>query len=329
MTFSEYVAKPFYMSCNYPTPPESYKSILAILSLYGFTNFSEPFAGTTTNVNNIVNALYGSMFAYIGWNFLNLVTQDMQKPSRDSPKAIFIATISVIVIYLLVIISYHTVLNIPEIVSSSAIAINFANKINKYYSYIIPIFVSLSTFGGLNGNFFTSVRLFVEGAHCGYLPKVLAMKHYSERTPIISNIVISIISIFMILSGSIDKLISMFCLLFWLSVEMSVVALLKYRWIHRNEQTNLLRIPIIFHFIFFICAIFMIAIPLYSFDMVSVIVIGVIVLGFLFYVIFIKYKKFHCDKLMVSITLLLQKLLMVTYIDDEEKVGTFELHLKK
>lgn len=51
-------------------------------------------------------------------------------------------------------------------------------------SWTVPIFVALSTFGGVNGVVFTSARLFLTGAQNGHLPECFSHIHINERTPI-------------------------------------------------------------------------------------------------------------------------------------------------
>lgn len=55
-------------------------------------------------------------------------------------------------------------------------------------SWMIPIFVALSCFGGVNGVVFTSARLFATGAEDGHLPSFFSLVHYNQQTPIPSLI---------------------------------------------------------------------------------------------------------------------------------------------
>lgn len=49
---------------------------------------------------------------------------------------------------------------------------------------MIPVFVALSTFGGVNGVLFTSARLFATGAQEGHMPAFFSLFHIEKQTPI-------------------------------------------------------------------------------------------------------------------------------------------------
>lgn len=51
-------------------------------------------------------------------------------------------------------------------------------------SWAVPVFVAISTFGGVNGVIFTSARLFLTGAQVGHLPELFSHIHVERRTPI-------------------------------------------------------------------------------------------------------------------------------------------------
>ena len=59
----------------------------------------------------------------------------------------------------------------------------FAEVMYGPMAFMIPIFVAMSTFGGVNGILLTSSRLFYAGACEGQMPEILCMIQVNKNTP--------------------------------------------------------------------------------------------------------------------------------------------------
>ncbi|KAJ3585312.1 hypothetical protein NHX12_014033 [Muraenolepis orangiensis] len=145
-------------------------------------NAFEPFQ--EYDVGLIALAFLQGSFAYGGWNFLNYVTEELVDPYVNLPRAIFISIPLVTFVYVFANIAYVTAMSPQELLASNAVAVTFGEKLLGVMSWIMPISVALSTFGGVNGSLFTSSRLFFAGAREGHLPRLLAMIHVKRCTPI-------------------------------------------------------------------------------------------------------------------------------------------------
>ncbi|ODN02262.1 Large neutral amino acids transporter small subunit 1, partial [Orchesella cincta] len=156
-------------------------------------------------------AAYNGLFAYAGWNYLNMVTNELIDPYKNLPRAIWIGLPLVTIIYVLANIAYFIVLSPHEIINSNAVAVDFGaytfDKIWEWFRPLIPISVALSCFGGVNGTLFTSSRMFFAGADDGQLPKVLACIHVRNLTPIPALLLQCIIAVGVLFTGEIFALI--------------------------------------------------------------------------------------------------------------------------
>lgn len=122
------------------------------------TNFYGAWEGTSTNAGSLSLAFFSGLFAYNGWNYLNCVIEELKEPEKNLPKAIAMSCLIVMSVYVLCNLAYFTVVSKTEMLAAQAVAVVFAQKIYGVMWWIIPVFVALSTFGGVNGILFTTAR---------------------------------------------------------------------------------------------------------------------------------------------------------------------------
>ncbi|VDN60509.1 unnamed protein product [Dracunculus medinensis] len=160
----------------------------AVLLFTGKPEYRESFENIFDNTNPDIGvaslAFYSGLFAYQGWNYLNFIVEELQNPRRNLPLSIAISCTAVTLIYVLTNIALYTVISPDEMLTSPAVAVEFANKMFGPLAFIMPIFVACSTIGSANGVIFTSSRLFFVGAREGHMPLVLTMVNKDTRTPI-------------------------------------------------------------------------------------------------------------------------------------------------
>uniref|UniRef100_H2YQ49 Amino acid permease/ SLC12A domain-containing protein n=1 Tax=Ciona savignyi TaxID=51511 RepID=H2YQ49_CIOSA len=242
----------------------------------GHYQYLEPaaaFKGTTSDIGRIVIAFYNSLYAYGGWNYLNFVTEEMKDPYKNLPRAIMISLPLVSFIYVTANIAYFTVLSPTEFGISNAVAVVsctkttfcnlFGDKVLGVMSWIIPVFVSLSCFGSVNGSIFTSSRLFFVGAREGQLPNILAMIHTKHFTPVPAIMFNCILSLLYLVSGDIWSLITYFSFFNWLCVGMAILGLLHWRYKYPDMERPV-KMHISLPITFFIAAAFLVVMAVYA-----------------------------------------------------------------
>lgn len=88
-----------------------------------FFNFENAFANVSHNPGAIALSFYSGLFSYSGWNSLNLVTEELKNPSVNLPLAIWISIPLITVIYVFANVAYFTVLTVPQLLQSNAVAV--------------------------------------------------------------------------------------------------------------------------------------------------------------------------------------------------------------
>ncbi|XP_055387315.1 large neutral amino acids transporter small subunit 1 [Condylostylus longicornis] len=242
------------------------------------------------NIDNIGYAFYAGLFAFGGWNYLNFVTEELQDPYRNLPRAIWIAMPLVTGIYVLVNLAYFAVVSKSEMLSSLAVAVTFGNRMFGPLAWLVPIFVALSTFGGVNGVIFTSARLFATGAQNGHLPSFFTLYHRKQQTPIPSLIFSCVISLAMLLTANVYVLINYFSQILWLSVVASIAGLL---WLRRTrpDLPRPIKVNLILPIIFICSCIILVLLPSFTNPLNLLVGIAITLAGVPVYYLCIKWRN--------------------------------------
>lgn len=214
-------------------------------------------------VTGIANAFYFGLYSYGGWNALNFVTEEIENPIKNMPRAIIISITSVTIIYVLVNLSYFAVLTLPEISQSQALAVTFGQKTLGYASFLMPLSVALSTTSGLNALIFSSSRILFVGARQGQLYSLLNMISVKRLTPIPSLLVVGLTSIIYLVSTHIASLVNY---LIFIEASFQVLAV-STLLVLRHKYPNLprpLKVNTFIPYVFLILSSILIILPVYN-----------------------------------------------------------------
>lgn len=245
---------------------------------------------TETDLTKLALSFYSGLFAYNGWNYLNFVIEELQDPVRNLPRAIGISIILVTVVYTLTNIAFYTTLSVPEVLGSEAVAVRFAEIMYGKFAIIIPIFVAMSTFGGVNGILLTSSRLFYAGACNGQMPEILSMIQVDKSTPAPAVIFCALLSMIYLTSSDIYALINYTGFATWVSIGLAVFCIPWLRW-KQPDWERPIKVNLVFPIVYILCTIFITVVPMIITPKETAIGLGIIATAIPVYFIFIAWKN--------------------------------------
>ena len=195
------------------------------VGLVGFTaasgtwkNFGTHFDGATGGIAGFMAALVAALWAYDGWNDLNMVSGEVKHPERTIPIALIAGVAIVAVLYMLNNAAVQYVLTADQVAasqrpSSDATAI----AVGLWGAAIVSLGMALSMLVTLNGTIMSGARIPYAMARDGYFFKAMADVHPRYHTPDIALVVQLVLSIVLLLfAGSFRELFSLTIFAEWL-----------------------------------------------------------------------------------------------------------------
>ncbi|PAA49466.1 hypothetical protein BOX15_Mlig030785g5, partial [Macrostomum lignano] len=277
------------------------------------------FSEKLPTVGGTAMALYNSLFAYAGWNFLNFVTEEMKEPHKNLPRAIYLSLPIVTIVYVLANLAYFIVLSPYEISTTEAVAVSFAEKYYGVFAFVMPLAVSMSCFGAVNGLLFTSGRIFFVGAREKQLPAFLSYISVKRKTPMPAMVFTCLLSLLMLLSDSIWTLVDYISFAQWFSVGASILAMLYLRRKHPEWPR-----PIRFHWIvpvtFLLFCFYLLVVPLYTEPKGTGLCLLMVLSGIPVYYVCVAWKSKPAafERQQERFTRLVQKFMLVAPSDTHE-----------
>ncbi|XP_068094486.1 solute carrier family 7 member 13-like [Hyperolius riggenbachi] len=196
--------------------------------------FQDAFSADVPNAAQIAEAFYQGLYAYGGWNYLNYMAEEVKNPSKNIPRSIMTAICTVIVFYLLVNISYLTVLTPRELISSAAVSVTWADRMIPTWAWIMPVSVAVSIFGSLNGGMFRLGRLNYAGSKEGHLPGLISMLHVHYLTPAPAMIISTLTACVFVIPSDLIALTNYFGFASQLIIGLTCTSLIVLR--HREPN---------------------------------------------------------------------------------------------
>ncbi len=172
-------------------------------------------------------AMSGAFWAYDGWINVTYIAGEVRNSQRNLPRALAIAAVIYIVVYLLLNVAYFYVIPVGEMAGnyvraeasgqSYLVATDVAARIWKNWGgALIAVAIMISTFGTVNGTIMLSARVYYAMAREGHFFSRLKDVHPRFHTPGKSLWAQGFWTSVLVLSGTFDQLTDMLILVSWI-----------------------------------------------------------------------------------------------------------------
>ena len=183
--------------------------LLVAIALIGFTYSSGSWGNFATTVpakSGFIVALVASLWAYDGWNDLNMVAGEIRNPAKTIPVALIFGVAVVAGLYMLMNAGIQYVLPASAMAASKSPASAMTQIVlGAGGAALVTAGIALSMVVTLNGTIMSGARVPFAVARDGYFFASLAEVHPVFHTPSVSIIVQAVLAILLLLAAATFK----------------------------------------------------------------------------------------------------------------------------
>jgi APA family basic amino acid/polyamine antiporter len=167
-----------------------------------WANFATDFAGAKGGITGFFAALVAALWAYDGWNDLNMVAGEIRNPQRNIPLSLIWGVATVGLLYVLVNAAVQYVMPAAAVAASARPAADaVALALGSGGATLVSIGIAVSMLVTLNGSTMSGARVPFAMSRDGYFFESLAKVHPRFHTPSNALIVQCALAIVLLLGG--------------------------------------------------------------------------------------------------------------------------------
>ncbi|HEY2461257.1 MAG TPA: amino acid permease [Candidatus Acidoferrum sp.] len=189
-----------------------------------------PAALTGGVLSAFLAALAAALWAYDGWEDLNLVGSEIVNPQKNFPRALIGGVALVGLIYLVFSAACLKVLPFASVAASAHIGSDVVEHVaGRGAAAWITLAMAISALGSMNSSVLSGARVPYAMARDGIFFRVADGIHAKYRTPAKALIFQGVLASVMALSGTFEELTNLFIFATWIFYGFAVVALFRLR----------------------------------------------------------------------------------------------------
>ncbi len=197
----------------------------------GWNNFATSFAGAKAGTAGFMAALVAALWAYDGWNDLNMVAGEIRQPEQNIPIALIAGVAIVGALYVLVNAGVQYVLPAAAIAATPRPASEAVAMVwGALGASIVSAGMALSMLVTLNGTTMSGARVPFAAARDGYFFPSVAKVHPRFLTPSVAIVLqLALASALLLVGGSFRQLFSLAIFSEWLFYMITSSSIFVFR----------------------------------------------------------------------------------------------------
>ena len=209
--------------------------ILAIVGLAALLGggTAANYVSTTPHIGGAAGffaALVAALWAYDGWNNVNMASGEVHYPQRNIPLALIGGVLTVMAIYVATNFAYFFVLSADEAARSDRVASEAARKfLGSGGADAVAVAAMVSIFAALNGSILSGARVPYAMARDGLFFGPMSRVHSEHRTPHVAILGLSGWAALLVLSGRYEQLFTYVIFASWILYAMTAATVFVLR----------------------------------------------------------------------------------------------------
>jgi len=208
-------------------------AVIALTASSGsWSNFRTSFTDAQGGIAGFMAALVAALWAYDGWNDLNMVSEEIERPERSIPIALIAGVGLVAVLYMGMNAGIQRALPATAIAHAAVPAAAASEAaLGRLGISLVSIGMMISMLATLNGTVMSGGRVPFAVARDGYLFKALGEVHPKFHTPALALVIQAAIAIVLILvGGAFKELFSLAIFSEWLFYVVAATTIFVFRF---------------------------------------------------------------------------------------------------
>jgi basic amino acid/polyamine antiporter, APA family len=176
------------------------------------------------------SALVPILFAYGGWQSVNLLAEETSDPRRTLPRALMAGTAIVIAVYLLANVVFLTVLSRGGLAATATPAADAVRRIfGPGADRLISAAIAVSAFGFLDLTLLAQTRIYYAMGVDGVFFPSLGRLHPRFQTPVLAIVTQALWGVVLVLTGTYGDLVDSVVFGDWIFFGLTVAAVFRFR----------------------------------------------------------------------------------------------------